>query len=305
MRMYPSFTSARTDLRQHLVNAGYDIKVPKWQGIDVSTKPEMVMREVLNWSFSSPLRGCEDLVEYQRDIKPNLPWADDHFDERVSRVPSNPGETWRTWPWGNAADKFRTEGGKFSHTYQERIWPKYAGRYLKQADLYPERGGLEAEFDNDYTPLKGIRYYYGDLDDVVDHLRADPLSRQAYLPIWFPEDGTCMGRKPCTLGYHFILRHDYFHHTYYIRSCDFVRHWSDDIYLAIRLHLWVLEALRERDPRWKDVKMGLFTMHIVSLHCFVNDLPKLRIAMEHEIPGALATKHVDPSYAGPKTPTAI
>lgn len=285
MRMYSSFTAARNDLRDNLVAHGYEVKAPRWQGVDVSSKPEMVMREVLNWSFSSPLRGCENLDEYRRDIKPNLPWADDHFLERVSGQPMNPGVQWRNWPWANSADKFRNRRGIFDHTYMERIWPKYAG---------VDQTGYGVE------PHRGIRFAYGDLEDLVDHFRIDPLSRQGYLPIWFPEDGTCTGRKPCTLGYHFILRHDYWHHTYYIRSCDFVRHYSDDIYLAIRLHLWILDALREKDVRWKDVKPGIFTMHIVSLHCFVNDLPKLRAETDKS-----ATANVDPKYAGPKTPPTV
>jgi len=261
--MYPSFTAARIDLREQLINCGYDLKAPRWQGIDVSSKPEMAMRELLNWSFSSPLRGSEDLDYWRKDIKPNLPWADDHFIERVSGKPLNPGVQWANWPWANSAEKF-LDGGVFSHTYMERMWPKHAGWKSRNKDVVGT------------WPNMGIRYELGDLDDLVNHLRQDPLSRQGYLPIWFPEDGTCTGRKPCTLGYHFILRHDYFHHTYYIRSCDFVRHWADDIYLALRLHIWVLEALRELDPRWKDVKPGLFTMHIVSLHCFVNDMRKLK-----------------------------
>ncbi len=43
---------------------------------------------------------------------------------------------------------------------------------------------------------RGIRYRYADLHDVIDTLNKDPLTRQAYIPIWFPEDGSAMpGRK--------------------------------------------------------------------------------------------------------------
>ena len=114
-----------------------------------------------------------------------------------------------------------------------------------------------------------------DARDVVAHLAHDPQSRQAYLPIWFPEDtGKTTVRVPCTLGYHFIQRHKFLHCTYYIRSCDAVRHMRDDIYLTVRLQLWMLEQLRLIDPDWKLVKPGLFTMHIVSLHMFRNDFIK-------------------------------
>jgi thymidylate synthase len=143
----------------------------------------------------------------------------------------------------------------------ERFWPKYANQELKR--VVPR-------------PHQGIRYSYGDLNDIISHLAKHPLSRQAYLPIWFPEDtGVHHGeRVPCTLGYHFIQRDGYLHTIYYIRSCDVVRHFQDDIYLAVRLTIWLLEKLREVDPEWKKVLPGFFTMHITSLHAFKNDMTK-------------------------------
>jgi hypothetical protein len=233
----------------------------------------MRMREVLNVSFQVSTSWIENLTKYRGDIKPNLPWADDHFLERVSGQPLNPGEQWKNWPYALSADKFRTEGGgKFSHTYMERYWPKDA----------------ESHWDRPVGPRMGIRYPYGDLNDVVSHLLGDTSTRQAYLPVWFPEDtGVVHGeRVPCTLGYHFIQRNGYFHATYYIRSCDFVRHFRDDLYLTVRLWLWVLDQLREREAEvakrtgdahqfWHQIRLGMFTFHCVSLHCFVHDWNKL------------------------------
>jgi hypothetical protein len=228
----------------------------------------MRTREILNLSFEVPLTWNDTLEKWREDIRPNLPWADDHFLERVSHEPLNPGEQWKNWPWSLSADRFRIEeGGKFSHTYMERYWPKYAN-------------GASPPEEN-----TGIRYDYGDLNDVVSHLLGDPLSRQAYLPVWFPEDtGVVHGeRVPCSLGYHWIQRNGYLHSTYYIRSCDFYRHFRDDLYLTARLHLWILEQLREREkiPRpgvvkpdelfWKNIRLGMFTFHCVSMHMFIND----------------------------------
>lgn len=266
MIIYFSFERAREHLRDALLTRSHEVHPGRWQGVDVSKKPEMRMRELLHTSFQVSLEEDENLEHWAKDTGCNLPFADVHFLERVGGQPTNPGEAWRIWPWGNSASKFLEVDGKyFSHTYQERFWPRYAGR---GPEVVGEgfKGG----------PIHGIRYEYGDLNDLVNHLAADPLSRQAYLPIWFPEDGTCSGRKPCTLGYHFINRGDYLHTTYYIRSCDFVRHWADDCYLTIRLAIWLLDRLRERDDRWKDVRLGLYTMHIVSLHCFVNDFNQMK-----------------------------
>lgn len=258
MKIYPNFTAAVAAARQRLIDVGSWVKGDQWQSIDVSTKPEMVTRETLNFSFQVAVMG-ESLKAIREDIKPNLPWADDHFEERVSGQPLNPGKQWRFWPWALSADGFRDGAGQFSHTYMERIWPKHAGAFaVKGADNV------------------GIRYRYGDLQDVVKHLHAHPLSRQAYLPIWFPEDtGVAHGeRVPCTLGYHFIHREGYLHTVYYIRSCDVVRHFQDDIYLAVRLKLWLLAQLRELDTQWKKVSPGFFTMHITSLHMFKADWQK-------------------------------
>jgi thymidylate synthase len=101
------------------------------------------------------------------------------------------------------------------------------------------------------------------------------MTRQAYLPVWFPEDTGIGdgGRKPCTLGYHFLVRNDRMHITYHIRSCDFVRHFRDDIYLTARLVWWMIDRLTEDHDHhfWSGVKPGMFVMHIASLHMFVND----------------------------------
>jgi hypothetical protein len=271
VRILPSFAKAVEWTSELMRTSAYEVRGTRWQSTDVSTKPEMRMKEILNHSFQVKL-GNEDIPALQRDIMPNLPWAEDHFLERVGGKPLNPGVQWRNWPWALSADKFRTEGEAFSHTYMERYWPKRAGQMLTGDDL----------------PHLGIRYRYGDLNDVIDHLLGDPLTRQAYFPVWFPEDtGVVHGeRVPCSLGYHWILRNGYLHTSYFIRSCDFVRHFRDDLYLSTRLTYWLLDQLRKKQEElgllavnagpgywidWKSVQLGLFTFHCVSMHCFVND----------------------------------
>ena len=234
-----------------------------WQS--VKADPSMHTHEVLNHSFTVP--GSSSLDQLRRDISPNLPWADDHFDERVCGVPVNPGREWANWPFNKSAGKF-LEGEKFNHNYMERYWPRKAGLTASPTVSpkdYPRSHDDESRF--------GIYHRYGDLDDLINHLVDDPSSRQAYLPIFFPEDTGAHhgGRVPCTLGYHFIHRNGYLHCTYYLRSCDFVRHFRDDIYLTVRLQLWLLDCLRSKNAHWNKVKPGLFTMHIVSLHIFRND----------------------------------
>lgn len=267
MKIFPNFSTAINYVGRQLKDMPIEIPAGRWQSTDMSHDPAARMKEVLNISFQVSLGWNENASAYAGDIQPNLPWAENHFLERVCGAPLNPGVQWVEWPWALSANRHRTEDGKFSHTYMERYWPKLAGD-----DEHSTKGAL-----------RGVRYKYGDLDDVVNHLLGDPLTRQAYLPVWFPEDtGVVHGeRVPCTLGYHFIQRGHSLHSTYYIRSCDFFRHFRDDLYLSVRLQLWLLQQLRQREnPEsmtrfWDEVKMGLFTFHCVSMHLFVNDWNKL------------------------------
>jgi len=250
MNYYPNSKEAIQKTFLDFKNLSYEIQTEKWQGYDLKKLPGSRMREVYSTYLQFPTVRTR-LEIYRKEIGPNLPWADDHFEERVGGIPLNPGETWKSWPWSNKADHSRRFEGKFSHTYMERYWPRT----------------LEGE------RLKGLRFEYGDLNDLVSLLEREPNTRQAYLPIFFPEDtGAIHGdRIPCSLGYLFTHRSGYLHIHYAIRSCDLYRHFRDDVYMTIRLLFWVLEKLKERNPYWKKVKPGIFSMWIGSLHLFIND----------------------------------
>jgi len=270
------FEAVVSDVRAKLLKAPA-VPVASWQ----STKAPQPMPEVLNYSFTLDLPPTMRIEHYQEAFKPNLPWADNHFvKERVSGEPINPGTTWREWPYARSADAHRREGEEdpqFDHSYAERYWPKQAGM-TSDGRL----GSTNGNFCH-----KGIRFPYGDLSDLVDLLAKDPLTRQAYLPIWFPEDLAAAvesKRVPCTLGYHFILRSTprgghRFHCIYPMRSCDFIRHFRDDVYLTVRLQLWLLSVLQFKDKKnWGLVEPGTFTMHITSLHMFESDRKTLELA---------------------------
>lgn len=251
-----------------------------WQAL--KNVPQTKTRELQNVVLEYPMP--ELVLTLQEELKPNLPWAEDHFLERTSGEPLNPGEQYKNWPWyrGNV-DTHRVEGEKekqFSHSYMERYWPRYAGEDADDRGLMPK----------EITGNVGIRYRYGDLDDVVNLLSREPTTRQAYLPVWFPEDtGSHHGQRvPCSLGYHFLLREGRLHCNYFIRSCDLLRHFRDDVYLTARLTQWVIDCLAYQDipdnqpPHeklpwaWEGVTPGTLTMFMSSLHVFEGDLPKLR-----------------------------
>jgi len=227
-----------------------------WQGQDVSEKPELDAKELYNQIYTTRIpKTVEDMViKYE----PNLPWADKHYAERIGGLPLNPPPSEAEWPFAVKGNEDSKKGKIFSHTYPERFWPAFANSHPN----FGLSGVLKF----------GIRFAYGDFQDVINHLINNPGSRQAYLPIWFPEDtGVVHGeRVPCTLGYHFLVRNNEVNVTYFIRSCDLLRHFNDDVYMAARLALTVSEAL---NCHWKDEFFypGTLTMHIVNLHVFRAD----------------------------------
>ena len=255
---HDSLTHAIEIAVEDLLDFGEPVNTTSWQG---QSDPRFATIEITNFSFICSIPS--EITELQKQIGPNLPWADHHFEERISRIPYNPPPSHKEWPfWRPSSEETKEVGDvKFSHTYPERYWP----------------------------PAKpGIRYAWGDLDDVVHLLLNDPLTRQAYLPIFFPEDtgagatpiGYTPRRVPCSLGYGFLCRENKLHIFYDIRSCDILRHFQDDIYLTCRLLLWVLGNLRFRTSRednkfWWGVEPGNLSMRIYSLHCFEADIPTI------------------------------
>src|SRR6185437_7811937 len=263
-----------TDTRRTIVDrilAAPEVKTERWQGVDVTKNPAAVTFELRNVCFEVPLLGIEDLDHWRADTIANIPWADDHFLERVGGLPLNPGVQWANWPWASSADKHRTNE-KFNHTYMERLWPKWAHidtelTHTNGTRRQPDRKAWR-------HPIMGVSFSYGDLQDLVELLVREPYTRQAWIPLFFPEDTGYGdgGRKPCTLGYQILVRDDAdgpkAHIWYPLRSCDLVRHFPDDCYLAVRLLLWIVQECRKRNPFWNDVELGTYAMHMTSLHIF-------------------------------------
>ena len=267
--------------KHQLTIYGEDVDPGHWQGVSTEGHPDLTTKELMNLNFTVPVYNTPTLKDLRVAIRPNLPWADDHFLERVSREPLNPGEQYKNWPWWHGQVDETQRQGAFTHTYMERFWPKLAGPLV----------GVHPEHMHERTvPHQGIRYEYGDLDDVVNLLLREPLTRQATFPIFFPEDTGAVhgGRIPCTLHYHFLLRNNQLNMWYPIRSCDYVRHFRDDLYMAARLMLWVIEECRRRavvfdkkgdgfiDPPWDEVTPGLLFFTAYSFHYHKGDMVHVR-----------------------------
>jgi hypothetical protein len=266
------FPQLAEELRE-LLRGAPPVKTERWQGVPVNTDTY----ELRNVVFEVDLHENEDVEHWARQIKPNLPWADTAFEERVCGMPLNPGEAWKDWPWAGSAKGFIKE--RFNHHYCERLWPMYARR--TDDGKLPRRPSREVR----YYPMKDTRpnvdpsgNWAGDLQSLVDLLAKEPHTRQAVIPLFWPSetglgDG---GRKMCSLLYQFLVRNNQLHLYYPLRSCDFTRHWADDCYMGVRLLLWVLEQCRFRNPgAWDYIKPGSFAMHCTSLHIFAKDKEKV------------------------------
>lgn len=222
---------------------------------DDSMAETLELMHVTQEFFVDPLMSA-----WQATVMPNLPWAEDHFQERVGGEPLNPPPSEAWWPFARQGNAEHKKGEQFSHTYPERIWPKRAGEEQDQAWSIDSPTG---------RAHSGIRFMYGDLNDLIEILKKNPGTRQAYLPIWFPEDLAAAlegERVPCSMGYHFIVngRTGELDCVYTLRSCDIVRFYRDDIYMAGRLLMWVA-GHADRLP------VGNLVVHIDNLHAFPGD----------------------------------
>lgn len=234
--------------------------------------PQVQSRELRNVIMELPISGSPG--GWSSWMKPNLPWAEDHFQERVGGEPLNPPPSHVNWPFNQRGNEDHMDGVVFSHSYPERLWPCRAGDIAEKQ----RADGFEP------SPVDvnmGIRYRYGDLDDLVTLLTSEPHTRQAYVPLWFPEDLAAAvegQRVPCTLGYHFILRSNQLHCFYPMRSLDVLRYFRDDAYMAGRLCQWLIGRCHKtheynENSVWHHVTPGTLTLHAVSCHVFENDIP--------------------------------
>jgi hypothetical protein len=258
MRAYPRTTFAQMRLRmaKDLLEAPV-VEVGEWQAKKLQDA-DWVSKEIQNVIFEIDVP--DRISDLKQLVDPNLPWAEDHFLERVSGIPYNPPPSSEYWPYTQSNhEEFVDKAGRFSHTYPERFWPVMANA-----------GATRPNGREIFVPHNGIRYEYGDLGDVVTQLKKSLLTRQAYLPVWFPEDTGAVSeqRVPCTLGYHFMVRFGQLNCTYLIRSCDFMRHFADDVYMAARLVQWMSDQIKQ--------PTGSLTMWVGSFHIFQGDIPILK-----------------------------
>ncbi len=229
--------SAQRFIAQQMLEHHVPVQRSSWQGTDAPAPAHEMTNVLLEYQVPDSLK------QWQEFCDADTAWAEEHFQERVGGHPVNPTPSYVRWPWHSRehAEKFIRDGGRFDHTYPERYWPH---------DPVTDR-------------------YAGDLEDVVRLLRRDVWTRQAYLPVWFPEDTGAVRsqRVPCTLGYHFIRNGPQLDCNYFLRSCDLTRHFKNDVYLTGRLLQWMVEEVGRGSVPYP----GKLTLFISNLHLFTTD----------------------------------
>lgn len=168
-----------------------------------------------------------------------MSWALLEIWERVNPLARNPGEAYKLRK--DMWDQFLVDG-KFDYTYSDRL------------------------------------NQYGNLERVHQELVRNPDSRQAWLPIFFPEDIAYVGGKrriPCSLGYYFMVREGKLNLTYVQRSADAVAHFGNDVFLAWQMMLYMAKMTGNAP--------GMLTHHIFSLHSYKRDWDSLNAGIAHLI----------------------
>lgn len=241
MKVYSDLRKAILGGWQFTLDYGRLVDQKHWQG----TKAPRRTLEAIDFIFRAPMPDSG--LEARELIRPNLPWAEEHFLERVSGKPMNPPPSHERWPFAQKNNNTFRKDEKFDHTYPERFWPKFANSSSKRN--------------------MGIRWEYGDYHDLLIKLEDDLTTRQAFLPIWFPEDTGQRPdiRVPCTLGYHFMVRDGRLDIKYFMRSTDMLRHYQDDIYLCYRLAEYTLNFLLRNHT---GLHLGFMTFITFSAHIF-------------------------------------
>lgn len=224
MRIYNNFLDAHGEIRRELKEMGIPVSTKTYQNKDIEGREEFATVEIQNYMYSV----TEPRIQH---LSPVQPWADAEWEEREAGIlghPVNPGEAYKLRP--EVWDQFLDDMGNFDYTYSERF--AYRDRAM----------------------------------NVITRLKQDPYSRQAFVPVFDAEDTERLGlnRVPCSLGYLFQFRRDQLDMTYFMRSCDWVTHFQNDVYLAIKLQMFV--------SRTAGLKRGWFSHYMGSLHVYNKDV---------------------------------
>jgi thymidylate synthase len=248
MRIFKTFDEARGEIKRDLAEMGIKIENERMQD-KVGSFPTL---ELINYGYlvTQPLFG---------DLRPVQPWASREWEDRLNGIESNPSPLGTAWT---------------SRSDQHMNWEEfveYDGKPLPIGVTLNTARETWPSANND--PIR-FAYTYGErfaLNDqvlrVIRELRRNPFSRQLYVALWDPDvdiERLSVRRVPCSIGWHFMFRHNKLHVTYTMRSCDFVTHWENDVWLSMKLLEYVAGKV--------GAEVGQFSQFINSFHVYEKDV---------------------------------
>jgi thymidylate synthase len=227
MRIYVNPVEMIKEVERDLFEMGITYNSATVQDKVVEGK-EAETLEVHGYSYSLVDWNHDQLKEMVKYNKNNYTWALNEFYERVSGI-SNPGLAWRR--------------------HAEAFWKPYLRDGLFSY-FYPER-------------------YATQLPYIIKELQLRPNTRQAIMTVYDQHQdlGNLGGRDrvPCSISYQFMIRKDELNCIYYQRSCDFIKFFSTDVFITIKLMEYIAAQLKVSGP-------GHFIHFLGSLHAFKKDL---------------------------------
>lgn len=242
MRLYANLYEATKETKRNLWEMGIEVKLKSFQNKLLITQEEIdqfTTKEIQGEVFTiqNPLSKVEKSYEFifHKDAPLVLKWADAEFQERINPflIDGNPGEAWKL-----RADLWTPlmVNGRFEYTYNERI------------------------------------YFNNQLGRIIDNLSKDLHSRRQVLQIYqIDKDqsiGEETGRVPCSLDYSFLIRNNELMMFYHMRSCDFLSHFLNDMYLAGKLNQYIAQEITRNIPGDITIVPGSLTVLINSLHAY-------------------------------------
>lgn len=228
MRFFNNGVEAKREILRDIQERGVWIHTGRMQDKETTGDDSYSTRELLNYNFC--IVNVDDTEQFAKDVQCTKDWADAEFVERISPQFINPGTAWeiRKNVWTEYLEK---NNGKFAYSYNNRIRTQ--------------------------------------LDNVISELKKHEQTRQAIISIFDAgKDSDAIGtdRIPCSMYYQFASREGKLNIIYNMRSCDYNLHFSNDMYLAVKLLNYVAKEV--------GMEVGNLYMNIGSMHIYKYDWDK-------------------------------
>ena len=139
---------------------------------------------------------------------------------------------------------------------------KYAKKWLSITD-----DGVTSNSAYGYILIK--KYHKNQIEEVINLLKKDKLSRRAVLNISDPSiDRINTKDMQCTIALQFLIRNNKLNTTVYMRSNDVCYGLPYDYIYFMSIALYIAKQL--------NIEVGTYTHNATSLHIYTDDICKLK-----------------------------